>query len=218
MYQRSEKHKASIAHATHIASQTKTECGYCHNSFTTGNISKHQQGCYENPANLNHCLKCQTRIKHTIRFCSKSCAAQYNNVVSPKRTKEPTTIYTCLSCNTERELKPSSTGKYCDNKCQQDHLWETVTKPSILRGERVKSQTLRRFVEERDGPACSCCGTIEWLGKPMTMDLDHIDGDHRNNFPENIRLLCPNCHRQTPTWGKSNPLRYGESSLRYTPK
>lgn len=48
----------------------------------------------------------------------------------------------------------------------------------------------------------------------MTMDIDHIDGDHRNNKPENLRLLCPNCHRQTSTWGKKNVIRYEGSGKR----
>ena len=47
---------------------------------------------------------------------------------------------------------------------------------------------------------CSCCGVKEWEGKPLFMDLDHKDGNPWNNRLSNIRVLCPNCHRQTETY------------------
>ena len=33
---------------------------------------------------------------------------------------------------------------------------------------------------------------------PLTLEVDHIDGDYRHNLLGNLRFLCPNCHRQTP--------------------
>jgi hypothetical protein len=48
---------------------------------------------------------------------------------------------------------------------------------------------------------CAKCGTgPEWLGKPMTLEVDHINGDWRDDRQENLRLLCPNCHAITATW------------------
>lgn len=55
---------------------------------------------------------------------------------------------------------------------------------------------------------CSYCGITEWNGKPAPLELDHIDGNPDNNLLENLRILCPNCHAQTPTYcigsGKNN--------------
>lgn len=53
---------------------------------------------------------------------------------------------------------------------------------------------------------CYICNSLpEWNGKPLSLQLDHIDGDRTNNTIENLRILCPNCHSQTPTFsGKSN--------------
>lgn len=52
---------------------------------------------------------------------------------------------------------------------------------------------------------CAICGnTGEWLGQPLTLQLDHINGDHFDHRLENLRLLCPNCHSQTETFSGKN--------------
>ncbi|CAM3591113.1 hypothetical protein [Nocardioides zeicaulis] len=45
---------------------------------------------------------------------------------------------------------------------------------------------------------CGCDGT--WLGMPLTLEVDHVDGDYCNIVIDNLRFLCPNCHRQTPNF------------------
>lgn len=51
---------------------------------------------------------------------------------------------------------------------------------------------------------CSSCLLTTWLERPMPLELDHIDGDHKNNALQNLRLLCPNCHVFTPTYKAKN--------------
>lgn len=47
---------------------------------------------------------------------------------------------------------------------------------------------------------CSNCDNDgQWLGKELVLQVDHIDGDNKNNELENLRFMCPNCHTQTPT-------------------
>lgn len=48
---------------------------------------------------------------------------------------------------------------------------------------------------------CERCGITEWMGEPITFQLDHINGNHSDNRLENLQILCPNCHSQTATWG-----------------
>lgn len=52
---------------------------------------------------------------------------------------------------------------------------------------------------------CNSCGIDEWNGNQLSLHLDHINGDWRNNTPENLQFLCPNCHSQTESYcGKKN--------------
>jgi hypothetical protein len=48
---------------------------------------------------------------------------------------------------------------------------------------------------------CSVCNITEWLGKPITIQIHHIDGLKNNNLIDNLVYLCPNCHTQTDNWG-----------------
>jgi 5-methylcytosine-specific restriction endonuclease McrA len=51
---------------------------------------------------------------------------------------------------------------------------------------------------------CEHCGLTDWLEKPLSLELHHINGDGLDNRIENLELLCPNCHSQTDTWGVRN--------------
>lgn len=51
---------------------------------------------------------------------------------------------------------------------------------------------------------CEKCGLTEWLGEPLVLQMDHKNGDNRDNRLENLRLLCPNCHSQTETFCGKN--------------
>jgi hypothetical protein len=61
---------------------------------------------------------------------------------------------------------------------------------------------VRKGMRER---RCERCGLTEWQGNPIPLEVDHVNGVRNDHRPENLRLLCPNCHALTPTWrGRKN--------------
>jgi len=58
----------------------------------------------------------------------------------------------------------------------------------------------KKIVMEEQEYKCSHCGLDEWMGLRITLELDHIDGNNKNNVRSNLRCLCPNCHSITDTW------------------
>lgn len=64
-------------------------------------------------------------------------------------------------------------------------------------GERLRKELIRRGVED----TCAECGNDGvWLGQPLRLEVDHVSGEWWDNRPENLRLLCPNCHAATDTY------------------
>ncbi|MBT2539997.1 HNH endonuclease [Streptomyces sp. ISL-44] len=75
--------------------------------------------------------------------------------------------------------------------------------------EHLKSALAALGVAE----CCEMCGIESiWQGEPLPLEVDHIDGDWRNNQPGNLRLLCPNCHSTTDTYRGRGKRRRAEAA------
>lgn len=115
----------------------------------------------------------------------------------------------CLNCGQETKR---TVDKYCDNFCKNEHHYNLYI-VSWLQGEEsggkkggTVSNYVRKYLLNKFGNKCSLCGWCEvnqYTGK-VPLEVDHIDGDWQNNSPENLRLLCPNCHSLTPTYKARN--------------
>lgn len=82
---------------------------------------------------------------------------------------------------------------------QEETLFEDVfCECSIYPRKKARARIIKdNLLEYR----CEICGNDgEWLGKSLSLHLDHINGIANDHRLENLRFLCPNCHNQTSTY------------------
>jgi hypothetical protein len=84
-------------------------------------------------------------------------------------------------------------------------LSEYLSNKHPINSHRLRLRLLKEGYFEAE---CSICNLHEWNGKPIPLELDHIDGDHLNNSLANLRIVCPNCHAQMPTHAGKNKGTY----------
>ena len=86
------------------------------------------------------------------------------------------------------------------------------------RGKETTARLRRAMLESGipyrcSDPRCPLHKIPEWIGRPIVLQIDHIDGDWLNNERDNVRFLCPNCHAQTPNFGAKNIGRLDELAI-----
>lgn len=144
------------------------------------------------------CKRCEKSIPYEKRrnvFCSHSCAIMDHH---PTYNKGKT--HYCKKCNN----KIIKTNKdFCDKKCEVMFKWN-ITKQKIEKGIINDPKILRKYLFEKHGKYCFICKRKTWLSKEISLALDHIDGHSENNHIINLRIICLNCHGQTPTYGSKN--------------
>lgn len=90
------------------------------------------------------------------------------------------------------------------NKTPMEEL--LVENSTYTNNTRMKIRIINEGVLEYK---CEGCGNEgEWLGKPISLQLDHINGINNDNRIKNLRFLCPNCHSQTETYSGKNQGKY----------
>lgn len=67
----------------------------------------------------------------------------------------------------------------------------------FIKTHQLKKKLLKENIKENK---CEICGLTEWLGKPLTIQLHHINGNNSDNSLGNLQMLCPNCHSQTDSY------------------
>ena len=114
----------------------------------------------------------------------------------------------CLNC--EREIKQKN--KYCSNVCQKEFEYKLYIDEwkngiqSGLKGEYQISNHIKTYLFNKYNNKCARCGWGEkniYTNK-IPLEVEHMDGNYKNNNEENLILLCPNCHSLTATYNGAN--------------
>jgi 5-methylcytosine-specific restriction endonuclease McrA len=77
---------------------------------------------------------------------------------------------------------------------------EVQNRPEV---KQKRCRGVRLYIEQGllDPSTCAKCGLgREWNGEPLTLQLHHVNGVHKDDCLENLQYLCPNCHSQTDTY------------------
>ena len=118
----------------------------------------------------------------------------------------------CLNCNKIIVKR----NKYCSISCQKEYQYKEYIKKwksnelDGLRGEYQISLHIKTYLFKKYNNKCARCGWGElnnYTGH-IPLEVEHIDGNYKNNNEENLILLCPNCHALTSTYKGAN-LNYG---------
>lgn len=155
-------------------------------------------------------MKCKncTLTTENPKFCSRTCAASFNNRKYPKRYNA-NLRRECKLC--EALLRRPGKATFCNMVCYHEFHYQrwkdSVIKSGIFTfAHNTASPACRhkRFLTEFHGWKCQICDRKTWLGAPINLVFDHIDGNSDNWKVTNCRLVCNNCDSTLPTYKGRN--------------
>lgn len=120
-------------------------------------------------------------------------------------------MFSCLFCGNQRQQVKSNSNKFCCVQCRKDYEYTTyiqrwqIGEETGGRGSGV-SRYIRRYLFEKYKNKCCSCGWCEvnLVTCKCPLEVEHVDGNHKNNKEDNLKLLCPNCHSLTSTFKALN--------------
>ncbi len=113
----------------------------------------------------------------------------------------------CVGCGID--IKGGHARVFCSNACQQVYRRSLLLRAWLETGVcgrmSYQGHFVRDYLQAEQGGRCAICGMKgNWNGVRLAMIIDHIDGDATNDRRMNLRLICPNCDSQLPTYKAKN--------------
>lgn len=141
---------------------------------------------------------CGQEAKYKLKN-EKNCCSAYSNSCPEIKRKNSEGLSNAHKCGL---LKPYFGENGPSNKGKRRYCIEDIC---ILNSPVGNGHIKQRLMEEKTFVhRCEICNNTEWLNKPITLEMDHINGNNRDNRKENLRFICPNCHSMTHTWKGRN--------------
>ena len=114
--------------------------------------------------------------------------------------------------------------KYCSIACQKEFEYKKYIekwknkKVNGLRGEYQISMHIKTYLFRKYNNKCAQCGwgEINTYTRKIPLEVEHIDGNYKNNDESNLILLCPNCHSLTSTYKGANLNKGRKSRKKYS--
>jgi len=141
--------------------------------------------------NIKQCPKCNAEHTKSGIYCSRSCA---NSRIFSDEAKQKKSLALKGKPANRQDVESwkknisDAQRKRFDERSFEECGWDSKRD---------------RIIKEQDYK-CIKCGISDWLGKPISLEIDHKDGNNSNDVRENLEALCPNCHAQTDTWRGRN--------------
>lgn len=145
-------------------------------------------------------IKKNSQIKLSPQnFCCRSCSVSYNNKINPKRIKtRPEPKYKGMNRAEANQAKSI--------ELHQKYIlrWKENSESGV--SGNSTSQQIKKYMLNKYNHKCSRCqwGEINPHTQRIPLELEHIDGNYKNNNESNLIILCPNCHSLTATYKGAN--------------
>lgn len=169
---------------------------------------------------MKNCYKCDKLFepqKGLVNYCSLKCRNSRKWSDSDKIKKSVSAI------NSEKVKKANSSNL---RTSIDKNFYKKIGEVNRLRHKEkilnsnyndLSFESLRFRIIYEQNSCCNKCGLDRWLENEIPLELEHKDGNNKNNNRDNLEMLCPNCHALTDTWRgknkKNNKLKISDEKL-----